>query len=264
MRSGAHASGARRAFLATLSHPGIAGIHGVEDDAGTLVLVMELVEGETLDRRLQRGRVPVRQALDEGARELARTGRRVDLPPKAFQLLEALVSKPPRALTRAELNDHLWPGTAMGYTSLAAVATELRKALGEDAREPLFLRTVHGFGYAFCGEARDEPDPIVALSACRLVWEGREVGLTDGENVIGRDEGCALRIDTGRVSRRHARILVQGRTARLEDLGSKNGTFLQGRRLTGTADLAEGDEISIGGARLVFRFAYGPGSTLTG
>jgi hypothetical protein len=55
-------------LLATLSHPGIAGIHGVEDDAGTPVLVMELVEGETLDRRLQRSRVPVRQALEVGRR----------------------------------------------------------------------------------------------------------------------------------------------------------------------------------------------------
>lgn len=202
--------------------------------------------------------------FDEGARELTRAGRRLDVSPKALQLLGALLSSRPRALARAELNDQLWPATAMGYTSLAAVATELRKALADDAREPLLLRTVHRFGYAFCGDAREEPDSAVTPAACRLVWEGGEVGLADGENVIGRDEGCALRIDTGRVSRRHARILVLGRAARLEDLGSKNGTFLQGRRLVGAADLVEGDEISVGGARLIFRFAYGPGSTLTG
>ena len=202
--------------------------------------------------------------FDEGAREVTRAGHRVDVSPKAFQLLEALLSKRPRARTRAELNDQLWPGTAMGYTSLAAVATELRKALGDDVREPLFLRTVHGFGYAFCGEARDEPASDRTAFLCRLVWEGREVGLADGEHVIGRDEGCTIRVDSARVSRRHARILVQGRAARLEDLGSKNGTFLRGQRLDGSADLAEGDEISIGGARLIFRSAYGPGSTLSG
>jgi hypothetical protein len=153
----------------------------------------------------------------------------------------------------------------MGYTSLASLATELRKALGDDAREPLFIRTVHGFGYAFCGEARDEPAaPSRAVFPCVLVSEGRRIGLTEGENVIGRDEGCTVRIDSGRVSRRHARILVRGRAARLEDLGSKNGTFLRGRRLGGSADLVDGDEISVGGVRCVFQSAYGPGSTLTG
>jgi DNA-binding winged helix-turn-helix (wHTH) protein len=203
--------------------------------------------------------------FDGEARELSRKGHRLDISPKAFTLLEALLSSRPRALTRAELNDQLWPGTAMGYTSLAAVATELRKALGDDVREPLFLRTVHGFGYAFCGEAREEPASASrAVFPCALVWEGRQIGLTEGENVIGRDEGCTVRIDSARVSRRHARILVRGRAARLEDLGSKNGTFLGGQRLDGSADLAEGDEISIGGARFIFRAACGPGSTLTG
>jgi hypothetical protein len=52
--------------LAALSHAGIAAIHGFEEHEGTLVLVMEMVEGETLDRRLERGRLPPRQALDVG------------------------------------------------------------------------------------------------------------------------------------------------------------------------------------------------------
>jgi DNA-binding winged helix-turn-helix (wHTH) protein len=203
--------------------------------------------------------------FDGEARELARAGHRLDLSPKAFRLLEALLATRPRALTRAELTDRLWPDTAMGYTSLSSVATELRKALGDDLREPLFLRTVHGFGYAFCGEASEEPVPASrAVFPCALFWEGRQIGLAEGENIIGRAEGCAVRIDSGRVSRQHARILVQGRAARLEDLGSKNGTFLRGRKLNESAELADGDEISIGGARFFFRSAYGPGTTLTG
>jgi serine/threonine protein kinase len=52
--------------LATLSHRGIAAIHGIEDHGGLPVLVMELVEGETLAHRLERGRLPIRQALDVG------------------------------------------------------------------------------------------------------------------------------------------------------------------------------------------------------
>jgi serine/threonine protein kinase len=53
-------------LLATLNHSGIAAIHGLEDEAGFLYLVMELVEGESLDRRLERGCLPVRQALEAG------------------------------------------------------------------------------------------------------------------------------------------------------------------------------------------------------
>ena len=204
--------------------------------------------------------------FDGEARELARGGRHLELSPKALQLLGALLAVRPRALTRAALTDSLWPGTAMGYTSLPSIVTELRRALGDNVREPLFLRTVHGFGYAFCGQARDEPSSVGrAAVACRLVAQGREIGLAEGENIIGRDESCAICLDSVRVSRRHARILVTGRgAARLEDLGSKNGTFLGGRRLGRPADLAEGDEISIGGVRLTFHGTSRPGSTLTG
>jgi DNA-binding winged helix-turn-helix (wHTH) protein len=205
--------------------------------------------------------------LDRDAREVTREGCRLALSPKAFQLLDVLVSARPRALSRAELNDRLWPGAAMGYTSLAGVAAELRRALADDRREPRFLRTVHGHGYAFCGEAEDEPGlsgaPRAAF-ACSLSWEGRSIGLFPGENVIGRDEGCAVRLELPRVSRRHARILVDGRAARIEDLGSKNGTRVREHLLTGPFDLADGDVIEIGGARFAFRSGRGPGSTLTG
>jgi DNA-binding winged helix-turn-helix (wHTH) protein len=201
-------------------------------------------------------------AFDREARELSRSGERVELSPKAFQLLEALLCARPRALTRAELTDHLWPGTAVGYTSLAGVATELRKALADDSHDQRFLRTVHGFGYAFCGQALDEPGSAAQVAfPCGLTWEGREIGLAEGENMIGREEGCAIRIDAAKVSRRHARILVHGRTACIEDAGSKNGTFLHGRKLAVGTDLADGDEIVIGGARLIFHAAYGLGST---
>jgi pSer/pThr/pTyr-binding forkhead associated (FHA) protein len=76
-------------------------------------------------------------------------------------------------------------------------------------------------------DARDAPLPRnTPAFACRLVGEGREIDLAEGENVVGRDAGCSIRVDSARVSRHHARILVTGRTARVEDLGSKSGTFL--------------------------------------
>ncbi len=205
--------------------------------------------------------------FDGEARELTRQGRRVELSPKAFELLATLLDRRPRALARAELSDLLWPHTAVGYTSLAGIVSELRRALGDDTAEPRFLRTVRSYGYAFCGEARQEP-PVraraVAAFPCALLWAGREIGLAEGENLIGRSEDCAIRIDSAKVSRHHARIVVQGGSATLEDLRSKNGTLLWGRRIEGGAQLAEGDQIAIGAALLVFRAGHGQGSTATG
>ena len=55
--------------------------------------------------------------------------------------------------------------------------------------------------------------------------------LLEGENVIGRDPDAALWIDHASVSRRHARIVIGGGKATLEDLESKNGTFLNGKSI---------------------------------
>ncbi len=206
-------------------------------------------------------------ALDSEARELARDGRRVPLTPKAFQLLELLVRRRPRALSKAQIHDALWPGTHVTEASLARVASEIRDALDDDAREPRYVRTVYGYGYAFVGQAtaRDAARTAAGgpLYPCRLVWGKREIPLVEGENVIGRVEDAALWIDSTKISRRHACIAVSGAAATLQDLGSKNGTYLRGKKLSGPATLADGDEIGVGAVILVFRSARAVGSTET-
>lgn len=205
-------------------------------------------------------------ALDPEAHELTRSGRRVPLTPKAFQLIELLVERRPRALSKAQIHDSLWPGTHVTEASLARVANEVRKALGDDAREPRYLRTVYGFGYAFVAQATEQeqaPPTRGPLFSCRLIWGSREVPLVEGENVLGRVEDAAVWIESSKVSRRHARILVSGGKATLEDLGSKNGTYLRGRRLAAQAVLSDGDEIGVGAVVLVFRSARAAGSTET-
>ncbi len=57
--------------------------------------------------------------------------------------------------------------------------------------------------------------------------------LTQGQNVIGRTEEADICLDKTEVSRCHAMITVQGTTAIIEDLGSKNGTYVNGRQLDG-------------------------------
>jgi DNA-binding winged helix-turn-helix (wHTH) protein len=202
--------------------------------------------------------------LDAGSRELLRRGARQELSPKAFQFLELLLGARPRALSKQEIQDKLWPDAFVSESSLPRLATEVRAAIGDDAREGHLLRTVHRFGYAFSGAvAVSEPAPAWS-SACRLVMGERIMPLREGENVLGRSGEAQVCLDLARVSRQHARIVVTGRRAVLEDLDSKNGTFLRGRRVEEVAELADGDEICIGRAVLVFRSSGRDSTTQTG
>jgi len=97
--------------------------------------------------------------FDSGARQLERQGRPVGLSPKAFQLLSILLESRTRALSKEELRDRLWPGTFVSHTSLARVVSEVRAALEESSRAPRFVRTLHGFGYAFSAEAEELGTP---------------------------------------------------------------------------------------------------------
>lgn len=82
-----------------------------------------------------------------------------------------------------------------------------------------------------------------------LVMEGRRPGqrvfVDQSEFFIGRDEECDLVIDDRQVSRRHARIRLEDNLFLLEDLGSKNGTFVNGQELDQPQPLQDGDEIQI-------------------
>jgi len=201
-------------------------------------------------------------ALDRGTRQLFRANVEVHLGPKAFDLLDLLVTRRPRAVTKAQVRDTLWPRTSVADSNLTSLLTELRSALGDDASHPRFVRTVRGFGYSFCGAAAEEAgghgSPKVHL---RLVYQGREVPLRPGENVLGRCDEAVAWIESPSVSRRHARILVSGETATLEDLGSRNGTYLSGERIAAPSLLADGDEIRVGRAFMTFRSFPAAGST---
>lgn len=195
-------------------------------------------------------------AFDSGARELRRRSERIALTPKAFQLLELLLRRRPEAVSRAEIHDTLWPATYVSVSGLARVVADLRSALGDDARRPRYVRTLHGFGYVFSGEAEDEAGPPAGASdarTCRLVWGAREIPLGEGQHVLGRAPEASVWIDSTKVSRHHARIVVSAGRATLEDLESKNGTYLRGKRLLAPAELSDGDLITVGPVVLKFR-----------
>jgi DNA-binding winged helix-turn-helix (wHTH) protein len=196
--------------------------------------------------------------LDRGTRQLLRGDDARHFGPKAFDLLELLLSHRPNVVARARIRDRVWHGAFVSESTLATVVAEVRAALDEDPKRPRFLRTVHRVGYAFCGEATESglPPPRSApadATTYRLVFRDREVALGEGENILGRVEDGVTWIESPAVSRRHARILIAGGRAILEDLASKNGTFLRGQRISAPTHLSDGDEIRLGRITMTFR-----------
>ena len=193
--------------------------------------------------------------LDCGTHQLLRGGQELHASPKELALLELLLRARPRAVSRTRLRAAIWPDAHVGETSLHVLVSQLRATLADNVHQPRFVRTVAGFGYAFAASA--EGDAAVPPEAGRRLWLETEAGslaLAEGENVLGREEHLATRVDGPGVSRRHARILVRGGLATLEDLASKNGTFLDGERVTSPRGLQDGALIRLGRrSSLVFR-----------
>ena len=195
-------------------------------------------------------------ALDARTRELRGEDRPVHLSPKAFQLLELLVRRRPEAVPKAELIAEVWPGVHVTEASLASTVAELRAALGDQKSSPRFIRTLHGFGYAFCAEAVESTRPRPGSPdspAFRLIWNRREIQLSEGENLLGRDRESVVWLDSSTVSRRHARITIAGGHAVIEDLGSRNGTWVGGRKAEAPTPLADRDEVKLGSVLMTFR-----------
>lgn len=204
--------------------------------------------------------------FDGAARQVSNQGGPLHLTPKAFQLLEALLGARPRALSKAEIRDLIWPDTFVSDASLNRLVAELREALGDDPRQAKFIRTVFGFGYAFCGEETAEPAaapadwaPFSALSLGKRSFE-----LMPGDNVIGRARECLVRLSSPRVSRRHAVVRLSGGCATIEDLGSRNGTLVGGQRIREPLALRDGDEIEIAGVTMRYQTARPSDPTLDG
>jgi DNA-binding winged helix-turn-helix (wHTH) protein len=193
--------------------------------------------------------------LDSDTRQLFAGGVEVHLSPKAFELLLLLIQHRSRALTKAELQDRLWPSTFVGETNLATLVAEIRRTLEDSPSDSRYVRTIHRFGYRFVGTIDDgmPPDPGQSSDVRMFLSFGeRRFPLSEGRVVIGRAPEAAIQIDSGGVSRLHAQITVAGREARVEDLGSKNGTFVGGQPVTGACVLADGDELRIGPVSLTF------------
>lgn len=197
--------------------------------------------------------------LDSDTRQLIGRDGEVRLTPKAFDLLLLLVRERPRVVAKRDLFARIWPGTHVVEANLNGLIGELRRALGDHPKEPAFIRTVHGTGFAFAAEAvavtTSGSAKTPPLLRYWLMWNERRFVLADGLTLVGRDPRCEIWLDASRVSREHARIVVD--TTRelvtIEDAGSTNGTFVGKTQVTAPTPLADGDVIEIGSVELTFR-----------
>jgi DNA-binding winged helix-turn-helix (wHTH) protein len=177
---------------------------------------------------------------------LSRGEESVQIELKLMEVLVHLAERPGELVTKRDLFDAVWQVEVVSDGTLTRAIALLRKALGDNARSPRYIETIPKRGYRFIAPV-DVPDEI-GPPAPRFKLEAAEgeIPLAEGDNLIGRDPRATIRIDIGGVSRRHAKIVVDGANAILEDLGSKNGTYLRGRRVMQPTRLAHGDEIRIG------------------
>ncbi len=205
--------------------------------------------------------------FDGETRRLERRGDPVHLTPKAFRLLEILLEERPRAVAKQELCDRLWPDVVVDQGNLTNLVAEIRRALGSAGGEPAVIRTARRFGYAFDGEAYPVESAVRAQSDAGLFFlataEGR-IRLRDGANVLGRAPDCEVAVSSRAISRRHAQIVVTSRAATIEDLGSRNGTFVGASRVSGVVTLCAGDRILLGSELIgTIEILAPPDSTIT-
>jgi DNA-binding winged helix-turn-helix (wHTH) protein len=193
-------------------------------------------------------------------RRLEHAGEPVPLTPRAFDLLVALVTHRSRALSKDEILALVWPDANVEEGNLAQQTLVLRRALRDlDG----CVATIPRHGYQFVASVSEEgeaAEPPGLTEHC-LRWDQREFSLRAGITVIGRAEDADLRIPLPSVSRRHARVVVQGMEAHIEDLGSRHGSWLGPTPIDTRMRLATGDQIRLGTALLEYRVVLPSQST---
>jgi DNA-binding winged helix-turn-helix (wHTH) protein len=193
--------------------------------------------------------------LDVAAYELRRDEKRVPLENRPMDLLVLLAQRAGTLVDRGTIQHAIGEaGVFLDWDAAINTAVrKIRRALGDDVGEPRFIETIVGKGYRFVAPvARVEPWRPEAGPTWLVTQGFREFPLAAGDNLIGRDAAVRVRLGHPSVSRRHARIRVGGARAVVDDLGSCNGTFVDGRRIESHigCELRNGTILGIGAVTL--------------
>ena len=201
--------------------------------------------------------------VDGDRRLLIRDGADVHVAPKTLDFLLVLAQRAPNAVSKAELMSALWPDTHVSDATLTGVVADAREAVLDDGRTPRIIRTVHRFGYAFIAqlerEIADTAEPVMGW----LLADTWRLPLRAGETVLGREGDGVVPLPSPSVSRQHAAVTVEGTAARLRDLGSKNGTFVDEARVERPTALRDGARVRFGTLEMIYRSAGKTNATET-
>lgn len=199
--------------------------------------------------------------LDTSRRELIRAGEAVKLSPRAFEALQMLLKRYPSAVSRDELYTGLWADTFVNLTNLNNVIAEIRTAIGDRSKN--IIITKHRFGYLIGVMVMAGEVARATRSRFSVAIAGETFILHEGENLVGRSPDASVVLDLPSISRGHAVIRVSTGIAEVEDLQSKNGTFVGGQRVRQSCDLSDGDTIQFGSVCGIFRAIAAGRTTVT-
>jgi DNA-binding winged helix-turn-helix (wHTH) protein len=197
-----------------------------------------------------------RWSVDPAACELRDGDTVIRLRPKVMDLLAAFARNPGEVLPKHCLLDMVWPEVTVGDASLTVAVGELRDALGDNPEKPEFIETIPRRGYRLIAPVSGNEVIELGAEASRfwLAGAGLELMLRQGINLIGRAPDAEIRIESPKISRRHARITVDGDAAVVEDLGSKNGTFVGDTRIETPTPLVHRDQLRLGRLAAILHF----------
>ena len=121
--------------------------------------------------------------------EVLRDGQVQDIPPKAFELLLFLLRERHRAVAKSELVAALWQQQAVSECVLARTLMKVRQAIGDSATQPVWIKTIHGYGYRFVGEVIETqtpgtPRPALPHAGAKS-GERQRIGVLPCENQTG-------------------------------------------------------------------------------
>lgn len=215
------------------------------------------------------------------ANTIARGTEEIRLEPKLMDVLQCLAGHAGEVVSKRRLIDEVWNTEFIAENSLTRAIADLRRALGDSARSPKYIQTIPKRGYRLMAEPSGksqkkaahqwspvsyEPLAVIVGESVRygdragsqpgehaLLCEGQEIPLTESTVIFGRGERSDIQFLVTEVSRTHARLDIRGDGAVIDDLGSKNGTKVNGRVIDGPRQLSSGDTIVIGPTTLVYR-----------
>jgi len=181
--------------------------------------------------------------IDFDERRLSSSGHEIRLTPKAFDLLRLLIETRPKALSKQEIFDRLWPGTFVTENNLATLVADLRSSLGDQASGPRFIRTVYAQPVVDGGgriRRPRTPHQVAELS-------GRHCDFT---RRLTRDIARKHRVGDSPVfhgdGRQHRRTPIGAALARLERNGSVGGSVSpDGHWLAFHSDATGRDEVYV-------------------